>query len=595
MPTVQSPLLAPAIRHYKAGRLDQAEVLLRRLVQKNQAPGEAPLMLAKVLLDQDKLDQARFEIERQLKIAPQNVELRLTLAGALGARGRYDEAFGILDEIVAGDPGNADAVSARGIMEFERGEPTLAESRFRRALELRPGDALSAVWLGHALVAQLRQGDAICFLRENLRAFPGRAAVQQILAFLVHYSSDLTPDEVLREQRLAGSLCARSADGLPPRIAVSPDPERRLTIGIISPDLRQHSCSYFIQSILEHRSREMFRFIAFDASKTSDEVTRRLKSQFDQWRPVGRADDRDVAEMIAADKVDIVIDLAGHTSGTRLPVLALRPAPVGMTYLGYPGSTGMGAATGVDYRIVDEHTDPPGSEHLATETLLRLPGCFLCYTPPTDAPDIGPPPSIATGGVTFGSFNAIAKLSAATLDLWSGVLAAVPGSRMMIKARQLGDAPVARRLRDEFARRGIDPARIEPVAWAPGIRGHLDLYNQIDIALDTTPYNGTTTTCEALWMGVPVIALAGNLHAGRVGVSLLHAAGIPELIAGSPEDYIRIAAQLAADAKRLAALRAGLRTRLKASRLLGGAAHARDFEGLLRSVWREWCAAHTRR
>jgi protein O-GlcNAc transferase len=591
MPSVSSPLLAPAIRHYKAGRLDQAETLLRRLVQKDQAPGEASLMLLKVLIDQEKIEQARYEVERQVRLNPGDIDHRLALAGALGTRNHEESADLLFAQIESLAPDHPGFLTTRGIIDLGRGLPTAAETRFRRALDVSPGDPGAALWLGQSLAVQLRQKEAIEFLRQNLKTYPGRAAVQQVLAFLIHYDSDASPEMVLREQRIAGSLCARSADGLPPRITITPDPDRRITIGIISPDLRQHSCSYFIQSLLERRG-ESLRIIAYDVSTATDEVTRRLKSKVDQWRTVGRADDADLAAMIAVDKVDIAIDLAGHTSGSRLPALALHPAPICATWLGYPGTTGM---TGIDYRIVDEHTDPPGSDHLATETLLRLPGCFLCYSPPANAPDVALPPSASGSPLTFGSFNAIAKLSPATIDLWASVLAAVPGSRLIVKARQLDDPAVVRRLLDLFAGRGIDAGRIEPLSWSPAVRNHLELYSRIDIALDTTPYNGTTTTCEALWMGVPVVTLAGKLHAARVGVSLLHAVGLRDLIAGTSAEYMRIAGELAGDRQRLTALRRSLRPQMAASMLCNGPMYARAFEAALRDVWRCWCASQPAR
>lgn len=587
MPKVQSPLLAPAIRHYRAGRLGEAETLLRRLVQKGQAPDEAPLMLAKVLLDQDKFEQARFELDRQIRTQPASIELRLTLAGALLSTGRHDEALARFDELVALAPESADVHTTRGIALFETGLPSQAEASFRRALELNPADAAAIIWLAHALSTQLRTHEAVAAVRENLRQFPGRAAVQQILAFISLYLDTASPEEVFREQRLAGSLVSRSADGLPPRLSVSPDPDRRLTVGLLSPDFRQHSCSYFIQSLLDSRDRSTCRIIAYDASKAGDEVTQRLKPLADQWRRIGRMTDADLAALIASDRVDIAMDLAGHTSGTRLAALALRPSPIRATYLGYAHSTGMPE---IDCRIVDAHTDPPGSESQATETLLRLPGCFLCYAPPADAPDVSPPPCASGAPVTFGSFNALAKINPGVIDLWARILQSVPNSRLILKARPLGDPPVRARVHDLFASRGIESSRIELLSWAPAVQGHLALYHRIDIALDTFPYNGTTTTCEALWMGVPVVTLIGDRHAARVGVSLLSAVGSPDLIAPSADDYVKVATALALDTPRLANLRATLRQRMATSPLCNGTDHAARFESALRQVWRGWCA-----
>jgi predicted O-linked N-acetylglucosamine transferase (SPINDLY family) len=257
-----------------------------------------------------------------------------------------------------------------------------------------------------------------------------------------------------------------------------------------------------------------------------------------------------------------------------------------VTYLGYPSTT---AIPNFGWRFVDAITDPPGAEDSATERLVRLDKSFLCYRPPADAPEPSQGPAASGQPITFGSFNAPMKIGTGTLDAWARVLREVPGSRLLLKGRPFGDAGVRRRVQDELAGRGIDAQRIEFALWTPTIRDHLACYSRVDVALDTFPYNGTTTTCEALWMGVPVVTLEGRMHAGRVGASLLTAVGKPELIARTTDEYVALAARLARDPGRLASLRFSLREKMATSPLRDETGHAARFEAALRSAWREWC------
>jgi predicted O-linked N-acetylglucosamine transferase (SPINDLY family) len=285
------------------------------------------------------------------------------------------------------------------------------------------------------------------------------------------------------------------------------------------------------------------------------------------------------------------VDLAGHTRGNRLPLFALKPAPVQVTWLGYPNTTGLRE---MDYRLTDAWADPPGvSDELHTESLVRLPHGFLCYKPLDDAPDVAAVPAIANGHVTFGCFNNSAKVNEKVLDAWCGILNDLPESRLLLKSRQLHGQGLHERFRDAFARRGVDPDRVEMLGRVNSTIEHLALYGRVDIALDTFPYNGTTTTCEALWMGVPVVALAGDRHAGRVGVSLLRGVGLDELVAASPEEYRRLATELAGDRDRLEAYRSTLRTRMQKAPLTDAAGFARDIEAAYRDMWRHWCERAT--
>jgi protein O-GlcNAc transferase len=301
--------------------------------------------------------------------------------------------------------------------------------------------------------------------------------------------------------------------------------------------------------------------------------------------------DEALAERIRHDGIDILVDLVGHTAMNRLLVFARRPAPIQVTWLGYPNTTGL---TAIDYRLVDAVTDPEGeADALASETLVRLPGGFLCYGGHGGAPAPGPAPCLATGTVTFGSFNSPPKLSAATLDAWAQVLARLPESRLLLKGKPFADAATRALYLGRLAERGVAPERVELAAWLPD-QAHLALYDRIDIALDPFPYNGTTTTCQALWMGVPVVALRGDRHASRVGASLLTQIGLTDLIADSVEAYVETAIALAGDPARLADLRHSLRPRMAASPLCDATGFARKIEQAYRTMWQRWCEAPDR-
>jgi predicted O-linked N-acetylglucosamine transferase (SPINDLY family) len=292
-----------------------------------------------------------------------------------------------------------------------------------------------------------------------------------------------------------------------------------------------------------------------------------------------------VEALVRRRGIDVLLELGGHSGEPRLLALAGKPAPVIVTAIGYPNTTGLPA---VDWRVVDAITDPPGSERLCTERLLRLDPCFLCYTPPEHAPEPAMP--AADAPVTFGSFNNAAKIGPASIALWARVLQAVPGSRLLLKSQTLSDATGRARIERRFAEAGVDASRLELIAYSKTREEHLALYGRVHVALDTTPYNGTTTTCEALWMGVPVVATLGDRHAARVSASLLHAAGHPELVATDADAFVALAAKLAQDRARLTTLRSGLRDTLRASPLCDAPAYAARFHDAIRACWRQWCA-----
>jgi predicted O-linked N-acetylglucosamine transferase (SPINDLY family) len=309
-----------------------------------------------------------------------------------------------------------------------------------------------------------------------------------------------------------------------------------------------------------------------------------MKRVCGNWRNILNLSDAEAANLIRSDAIDVLVDLSGHTANNRLLVFAAKPAPVQVTYLGYPNTTGM---TAMDYRLTDALADPPGlSDELNVERLWRLPTCAWCYAPFENAPDVQPR---ASGPIMFGCFNAFAKINGSLVAIWAELLGRVAGSRLLLKSAGAGTASAQRRLTEQLAKHGISGDRIEMHGRIADSRGHLDLYGRVDVALDSYPYHGTTTTCEALWMGVPVVSLAGAAHVSRVGVSLLGNVGLPELVAQTPEQYVQIAADLAGDLPRLAELRRTLRGRMGQSPLMDAAGFAQGVEAAYRQMWRNWC------
>jgi len=431
------------------------------------------------------------------------------------------------------------------------------------------GDAW--IELGRVMKRLARIDEALRCFQKALIADPFNRLAQDNLLFTRLFSDHDRIEDVAAAHRSWGA--AQKGEGSVP--AHIPE-QGRVAVGYLSPDLREHSVAAFIEAVLRSHDRKRFRVICYQCGPQQDTVTDRLRTLVDEWRDITDLDDTAACDLIRLDRVSILVDLAGHTAWNRLAMMALRPAPVQITWIGYPHSTGLPQ---IDYRITDAVADPPGmTERFHSEELVRMPGCFLCYDPPMDAPEPSPePPAGRTGDITFGCFNNLAKVSPTILGCWRTILEQTPRSRLVIKA-EVFDDPEA--LAEVLQRFGLPVARVVALGWVPDRTAHLALYNQIDIALDTWPYNGTTTTCESLWMGVPVVTLAGNHHAARVGASLLTAVGLEHLIASCPDEYVSSAVALAGNLPLLQALRRGLRPLLESSPLLDGPGFTRDLEGL---------------
>jgi predicted O-linked N-acetylglucosamine transferase (SPINDLY family) len=361
-----------------------------------------------------------------------------------------------------------------------------------------------------------------------------------------------------------------------------------LRIGYVSPDFWRHSCAHYVLPLFAGHDHNRYQIICYSDVRQPDSFTRRLQACADLWHDTYGLKDEALVELIRRDEVDILVDLNGHFAGTRLLAFARKPAPVQVTWLGYPNTTGL---TTIDYRLVDPVTDPPGeADAYHSEALVRLSTGFLCYTPVPEAPEPAPAPCLEKGYVTFGSFNNMAKVTPEVIALWAAILQRVPTARLVLKSRQLDDAGTRRRFAALLHAHGIAEERFDLLPWSLRPDDHMGAYHGLDIALDPFPYNGTTTTCEALWMGVPVLSLMGDRHAGRVGASLLTTLGLSDWIATDPADYVDRAARLAADPAGLAELHRTLRARLVDSPLFNAAAFARMVEAAYRAMWQRWCA-----
>ena len=573
-----------ALQDAREGRLDAALSAVRLLVKRQPKDPDALQVLGLLLTQAGEPAQALHHLGRAVTMAPNVAGYRNNYANALMNAGRAADAAAQLRKAVELDP-----TYARGWLGLALAltESRDAEGAVRAA---RSGLALRSNWpeMSRALAAALEAADrideAVDALVDAVAASPQDAGVRGRLLLALNYASR-PAREIFEAHRAYRSVVTAKSEPPTP----SADPERALRIGVLSGDLRTHSVGYFAEPFVRAKPAGAT-LVAFSTSAPAadDPMQRRFRGFFDEWVEAAAMDDATLDRAIRARGIDVLVEMSGHTAHGRLSALDRKPAPVIVHAIGYPNTTGHPA---VDWRVVDSTTDPAdaGADALCTERLLRLDPCFLCYAPPPDAPEPAMPAVDAP--VTFGSFNLTSKVGDETIALWARALAAVPGSRLLVKSKSIADPATHAHLVARLAAGGIDPARVETIAYTKSVAEHLALYARIHVALDTTPYNGTTTTCEALWMGVPVVTLAGDRHAARVGASLLRAVGCDELVARDAEAFASVAASLAQDRARLAEFRGTIRDRMRGSVLLDQASYAARFHAALRGAWREWCAS----
>ncbi|MBX3359651.1 MAG: tetratricopeptide repeat protein [Phycisphaeraceae bacterium] len=579
--------LQQAYRQFDAGRFEQACAGALRVLQRSPGdPGANSLMSASLAM-QGKLVQAEFYAKRAAEAAPEVAEAAFAWADLLFRLGRYDDAAGAVERVLARSPEHPDALAKLASAHAGAKRLGRALGIAERGLKAHPASEVLAIEAGRLALLLGDTARAVEIAGAGCAANPGSLRLARFRAFAANYEPTVEPADAFDLHRAAGALLESRLPEQPPG-AWDLDAERPLRIGLLSADLNNHVVARFLGPLLRNLDGGSFSVRMYMTSSRTDGMSQRLASMGAGFVVLAGVGTAEQAAAIRGDRIDILIELGGYTGEPALDPMAQRCAPLQGTYLGYPATTG---CTRVDFRLVDSLTDPPGeAERFATERLMRLDPCFLCYEPQEG--DAGAARAgRAEGGIRFGSFNALQKINPPLLRLWSRVLEAMPGSTLVIKNMALVQAEVREVLRGRLAAAGLGVDRVRIVAPHDRAADHLAAYAEIDIALDTFPYCGTTTTCEALWMGVPVVSKVGGVHASRVGLSLLSAVGLSDLAAGSDDEFVQTAAGLAGDRDRLAALRGGLRETMRGSVLCDGAGFAARFGAVMRGLWRERCAA----
>ena len=564
------------------GQFEEAAAACRRAVQLLPRSAEAHNNLGAALAGGLEMDEAAAEFRRAIELKPDYPEALQNLGAALVEAGKLDEAIAACRRALQLRPGYAEAHSCLGGALRDRGQPDEAIAAQRRALELKPEYVDAYINLGNALRDRGQSEEAITAYRAALRIQPDHAWLQSNLIYALDFhpgygAGALALERALWEKKYAAPLQASFRPHRDDRRT-----DRRLKIGYVSANLYSHAVSNFTIPLLEAHDHRAHEIHIYSNVRRPDALTERQKKSADVWRETRRMSDEALAEQIRADQIDVLVDLDMHMGHNRLPVFARQPAPVQVSWLAYPGSTGLHS---IGYRLTDNSMDPPGEKPAwSAEEPVRLPSSWCCYDPVEDTPGINALPALSAGVVTFGSMNNFAKIHEGVLARWTLVLEAVTDSRLLMFCPE-GEA--RERVRAYFGARGIAPDRVD---FSGFVRRHeyLSLYHRIDIALDPFPYNGMTTTCDALWMGTPVLTLPEEMPVSRSGLSLLSSVGLEEWVAYSEEDYVRIAAELAGNLPRLAEMRAALRPRMQASPLMDAPRFARDVETAYRAMWERW-------
>ncbi len=538
--------------------------------------------LGKALFDGRRFQEAADAYRRTLQSTPGHLPALNNLGNVLHALGRSEEALETFQEALRLAPEFLDACNNASASARALGRMDLAAQLLRRAIAAHPGAAVCHGNLGTLYKDVGRMDEAAASFRASLALDPGDPVTRSNLAYSVTFLPGYDSAAILRENRAWDLAHALPRMPAPARDPV-PDPERRLRVGYVSPDFRDHCQAFFTLPLFARHDHDRFEVFCYAKVAKPDALTARIAAHADTWRDTVAMSDAEVADLVRADRIDILVDLTMHMADGRPRTFTRKPAPVQVAWLAYPGTTGLSA---MDYRLTDPHLDPPGEhDDWYSEASIRLPHTFWCYDPLTAGPLPGPLPALERGYVTFGALNNFCKVNGAVLDLWARVLGAVPGSRLLLLA-QPGEH--RDRVLERLAAGGVRPGRVEFSPFLPRA-DYLALHRGLDLGLDTFPYNGHTTSLDAYWMGVPVVTLLGGTVVGRAGWSQLSNLGLRELAAESEAAFLRIAVELANDLPRLAQLRASLRPRMEASPLMDAPRFARNMEAAYRHMWRRWC------
>ncbi len=641
------------LQHHAAGRLNEAESLYHEILQVDPRHPIALQLLGVIAHQRGNNDSAVDLINKAIAIKPDYADAYFNLGVALKELGKPDEAIASYHKALAINADYAAAHNNLGIALGERGHFAEAVASYRKAIAIKPAYAAAHNNLGNTLKELNNLADAEASYRMALATEPAYAEAHNNLGNTLKEQGKLDEAVACFETALAikpayadahnnlgnafkelGRLddavancdkalainpdyavahsnallieqyrCGHNARSLYqlhcrwderhgralrtswPVHQNTVDAQRRLRIGFVSPDLGRHPVGYFVVGLLENLPKDDIETVVY-CDCPPDDLTARIKAASDVWHDIRGTSDEKLATMIGADVIDILIDLSGHSANNRLLVFARKPAPLQVTWAGYVGTTGLSA---IDYLISDRYSTPPDEEQFYQEKVIRMADGWLCYSPPDYAPAVAAAPFRMNGYVTFGSLSNPAKINAEVVAVWAKILGGAANSRLLLKYKGIDFKTNRERLTRLFEAHAIDRSRITFEGRTPHAEA-LARYNDIDIALDPFPYSGGLTTYEALWMGVPVITLAGETFASRHSLSHLSTVGLPELVAFAPDDYVRLALELADDGDRLAGLRADLRDKMANSPLCDGEKFAQGFAALMRDIWRDWCS-----
>lgn len=581
---VPAGVLSNAIDYHARGQWEQAETLLRAALTLAPHDPSASHLLAFNLITQRRHVEAVAWLEQVVALQPHDADARYHHAIVLEALGHLGAARAQLERTISLRHDFVAAHNSLGNILKETGDLDGAEAAYNAALALAPDFASVVYNMGRLRHAMGRIPEAIALYQRTLELDASVVDAHSNYIYWLNFLPDYTPQQIFDAHL---TWARQHAEPLRPAHATYANaavPGRRLRIGYVSPNFNNHAMTYFFESTLAHHDTEQTEIFCYSDTRREDGHTARLRRHPAVWRETAGLADSELAARIKIDQIDMLVDLSGHTSGNRLLMFATKPAPVQITWNGYANTTGM---TSMDYRITDALADPPGmTEHLHTEQLLRLPDVYMTYHPPQADVDVNPLPALGNGYLTFGSFNAVTKITPQTVHIWCRILKAVPDSRLLMAAIPQGST--RERLRQLFAAQSVDPSRLDFHGPLPR-QAFLALHHLADIALDPFPFNGTTTTCDSLWMGLPPLTLAGRNHASRVGVSFLTNAGVPGMIAQSQDEYVDIAVRLSSDLPQLDALRRSMRKQMLQSPLMDAQRFTRHLEAAYRRVWQDWC------
>ena len=541
--------------------------------------------LGTIYYELGQLEQATSCLQQALALAPHEATTYTNLGAVLCQQHKWQEAIACYQQALTWMPHHAQTYYNLGIALYRQHQWTQAVACYQKVLTLDSHLAPQTyLCLGNALQDQGNIEEALDAYRQVLQQGPFNLSAQTSFSVVLNYSLSVDPATIFSaHQKIDEYYALPLASQIEPHQNL-PDPDRKLKIAYVSPDFYGHPVALFIEPILAHHDRQTFEIFCFYNQNIVDWATQALRPHADHWVECAHFSDEQLAHYLRSLHIDILIDLAGLTAHHRLLTFARKPAPIQVTYLGYPHTTGL---TAMDYRITDRYVDSIGvNDHLNSETPINMPGSFFCYQPYPHTPPINALPALEKGYLTWASLNKHQKINSFLLQLWAQLLHALPDSRLIVQMSSFQDPHTQHTFQMHMQQLGIDAERLILYPYLPAPR-HLETYHHVDIALDSYPFNGGTTTCEALWMGIPVITLAGERQVSRMGLSILSTIGLAQLVAYTPQEYVNICLQLTNNLNYLQTLRTGMRDRMRP--LMDAAVFTHHLESAYRKMWIRWC------